>query len=189
MKDAGNFDVHIASLNWNKYIQQNIQHFLLFFYWYVFILHCFVHISFSDFFKNSIFINLWEIKTWKTPRKIIIILMLGWFLYLSIAFKVRCIDRLCGSLSSTVFRNFEIFSEVWEKLYRVIATFTASDVIYSSFTKIVFSLNLFLSLRRGLTVCQNILLSVISFSFRFAKCSFFPFVSSDKTKFPLLGIS
>ena len=80
-----------------------------------------------------------------------------------------------------VFRNFEIFNEVWEKLLRVLATFTASDVICSLFTKIVFSLNIFLSIRRGLTVCQNILLSVISFSFRFAKCSFFSFVNSDKT--------
>ena len=85
-----------------------------------------------------------------------------------------------------VFRNFEIFNEVWEKLLGVFATFTASDVICSLFTKIVFSLYIFLSVRRGLTVCQNILLSVISFSFRFAKCSFFPFVSSDKTEFPLL---
>ena len=85
-----------------------------------------------------------------------------------------------------VFRNFEIFNEIWEKLLGMFATFTASYVICVLFTKIVFSLNIFLSVRRGLTVCQNILLSVISFSFRFAKCSFFPFVSSDKTEFPLL---
>ena len=69
LKDAGNFQVHIASLNWNKFIQQNIQCFLSNFHWDVYILHCLVHISFSDFFKSSILINLLEIKTWKTPRK------------------------------------------------------------------------------------------------------------------------
>ena len=38
-----------------------------------------------------------------------------------------------------VFRDFEIFNEVWEKLLRVFA----SDLICSLFTKIVFSLNIF----------------------------------------------
>ena len=53
-------------------------------------------------FLSGIFINLWEIKPWKTPREIIIIvLMLGCFLYLSVALKVGCVDKLCGSLSST----------------------------------------------------------------------------------------
>ena len=56
----------------NKYIQQNIQHFLSNSDKDVCILHCFVHISFSDFFKSGIFISLLEIKTWKTPRKTLV---------------------------------------------------------------------------------------------------------------------
>ena len=49
--------------------------------------------------------------------------------------------------------------------------------------KIVASLDLTLSERKGLTICQNFLLSVISFSFNFAKYSFFPFSEGKHSSF------
>ena len=46
-----------------------------------------------------------------------------------------------------------------KKLLRVFATSTSSGVIFSLFTKIIFSLNLILSKGKGVTVQQNFLLS------------------------------
>ena len=47
------------------------------------------------------------------------------------------------SILNIVFRNFEIFNEVWEELLRVLATFTALDVICSLLTNIVFSIYIY----------------------------------------------
>ena len=63
------------------------------------------------------------------------------------------------------------------------ATSTSSDIISSFISSSYFSLDLFFWERKGLTVHQNFLLSVIFFSFRFAKYSFFTFLRSDAQKF------
>ena len=76
-----------------------------------------------------------------------------------------------------------------KKLLSVFATSTASYVIFSLFIEIMFSLDLFLSVRKVLAVRQNFLLSVIAFSFRFGKYSlFFPIFSEViKQNFFYLG--
>ena len=75
-----------------------------------------------------------------------------------------------------------------KKLFRVFATSTSSDVILPLFTKVLFSLDLILAERRGLTVYQNFLLSVISFHCMFAKYFFYLFSEVIKT-FYLLCIT
>ena len=61
---------------------------------------------------------------------------------------------------SIIFRSFQFFLMMFEKkLSRVFATSTSSGVIFSLFTKIIFSLNLILSKGKGVTVQQNFLLS------------------------------
>ena len=68
--------------------------------------------------------------------------MLGWFLYLSTAFKVGWLDKLCESLSSTKYSgSFKFLMMFEKKLFREFATFTSLDVILSLFTKIKFSMD------------------------------------------------
>ena len=81
------------------------------------------------------------------------------------------------------FLNFLLCSKRCFKVYRVFATSTLSDIVSSFFSKVVFFLDLFFSERNGFTVWQNFLLSVIFFSFSFAKYCFFSFLKRDTRKF------
>ena len=60
--------------------------------------------------------------------------MLGWFVYLRIAFKDECLDKICESYSG----NFKFLIMFEKKLFRIFATSTLSDVIISLFTKIIY---------------------------------------------------
>ena len=82
----------------------------------------------------------------------------------------RTVD--CGGL-----RIFE------KKSLKEFATSVSLDSTLSSMTKIIVSLDLTLSERKGFTVCQNFLLSVIYFSFNLAKYSFFPFSEGRHNNF------
>ena len=84
-------------------------------------------------------------------------------------------------LSTGEIWNFQIFYCVQKKSVQGIST--SSDIISSSFSKVIFSLDLFFSERNGFTVCQNFLLSVIFFSFNFAKYGSFSFLRRDAQKF------
>ena len=77
---------------------------------------------------------------------------------------------------SKFFWNFQNF-------FRVFATSTSSDIVSSFFNKVIFSLDLFSSERNNFTVCQNFLLSVIFFTFNFAKYCSFSFLRRDTQKF------
>ena len=110
--------------------------------------------------------------------------MLGWFLYFIIAFKVGCLDNIRGRLLFANFSGIFKFLTTFEKnLLRVFATSKSSDIISSFLIKVIFSLDLFLSERKGLTVCQNFLLSMMFFSLMFAKYYLLTFLRSDTQKF------
>ena len=108
------------------------------------------------------------------------ILMLGWFLYFIIACKSRWLDNLlCRSFSHSYFGIFRFFTIFEKKSLKIFAILFSLDFIFSLSTKIMASLDLTLSERKGLTVCQNFLLSVMSFSFNLAKYSFFSFIRRE----------
>ena len=73
-----------------------------------------------------------------------------------------------------------------KKPFKVFATSSSLEIVlpFSIHTKI--SLDLLFSVKNGLTVCYKFLLSVISFSLRFAKYCFFSFLKSDKHKLRFL---
>ena len=72
---------------------------------------------------------------------------------------------------------FKIFNNIRKKLLRQYATSASSE------TKFLFSIKVIFPQRKGLIVCQNLLLSVISFSSRLAKYFFFSFRNSDTHQF------
>ena len=72
-----------------------------------------------------------------------------------------------------------------KKVLSVFSTSTSSDIISSFLSKVIFPFELFFSERNGFTVYQSFLLSVIVFSFNFAKYCFFSFLRRDMQKFLL----
>ena len=96
--------------------------------------------------------------------------MLGWFLYFIMACRTRLPDNRLWRSSSNLYSGISRFLTIFEKKsLKVFATSVSLDSTLSLLTKIIVSLNLTLSQRKGLTVCQNFLLSVISFLFNLAK--------------------
>ena len=67
-------------------------------------------------------------------------------------------------------------------MFRLFATFTSLDIISSFFSNFIFSVGLFFLERNYFTVCQNFLLSVIWFSFKFVKYCFLTFMRIDTQK-------
>ena len=110
--------------------------------------------------------------------------MLGWFLYFIMACRTRLPDNRLWRSSSNLYSGISRFLTIFEKKsLKVFATSVSLDSTLSLLTKIIVSLNLTLSQRKGLTVCQNFLLSVISFLFNLAKHSFFPFSEERHSSF------
>ena len=90
----------------------------------------------------------------------------------------------CGGHHNTYIPKFrKIFTVFEKKSLKVFATSVSLDSILSLLTKIIVSLDLTFSERKGLTVCQNFLLSVISFSFNLAAYSFFLFSEGRNSSF------
>ena len=89
---------------------------------------------------------------------------------------------------SKIFWNFQFFCCVQIKVLKVFATSTSSDII-SSFihflARLFFPLIYFSQKKNCFAVCQNFLLSVIFFSFNFAKYCIFSFLRRDTQKFHL----
>ena len=95
-------------------------------------------------------------------------------------FKVRCLDNIRRrSLFANISGIFKFLTTFEKNLLRVFATSKSSDIISSFLIKVIFSLDLFFSERKGLTVCQNFLLSMMFFSLMFAKYSLLTFLRSD----------
>ena len=110
--------------------------------------------------------------------------MLGWVLYFIMACSTGLPDNLLWRSSSHLYSGISRFLTVFEeKSLKVFATSVSLDSTLSLLTKIIVSLDLTLSVRKGLTVCQNFLLSVISFSFNLAKYSFFSFSEGRQSSF------
>ena len=82
-----------------------------------------------------------------------------------------------------ILRHFKIFNNIRKKLFREFATSASSETKFSFSIKVIFSLDLVFSERKGLIVCQKFLLSVISFSFKLAKYFFFSFRNSETHQF------
>ena len=110
--------------------------------------------------------------------------MLGWSLYFKIAIKVGLFFKFRCSVSSTTYLAISIFLTIFEKNWLKRCATSYSLETNSSFsTKVIFSLDFNFSERKGLTVCQNFLLFMISFSLRLAKYSLFSFLKSDAHQF------
>ena len=108
--------------------------------------------------------------------------MLGWSLYFKIAIKVGLFFKIRCSIFAAyhIFGYIKIFNNIWKKRC---ATSYSLETKSSFFTKIIFSLGFNFSERKGLTVCQNFLLSMISILLRLAKYFFFSFLKSDAHQF------
>ena len=84
------------------YIQQNSQHFL-------FKILTRTSVSYTALFKFNFLTSLrtvflstcWKEKFENPREKLLLILILGWLLYLGIALKVGYLDQLCGAFWST----------------------------------------------------------------------------------------
>ena len=98
--------------------------------------------------------------------------MLGWSLYFKTAIKTGWFSKFRCSVSPTSYlgisRFLTIFEENWLKRC---ATSDSLETNSSFSTKVIFSLDFNFSGRKGLTVWQNFLLSMISFSLRLANYS------------------
>ena len=75
-----------------------------------------------------------------------------------------------------ILRYFKTFHNIRKKLLRQFATSASSETKFLLSIKVIFSFDLVFSERKGLIVCQNFLLSVISFSFKLAK-AFYPLLA------------
>ena len=123
-----------------------------------------------------------KFETWW--RKRLMEIMLGWFLYLKTAFRVGWLFIFKCKSSPTSYLGISRFLTILEKkLLRQFATSASSETKFSSSIKVIFSLDLVFSERKGLIVCQNFLLSVMSFSFRWANYFFFSFRNSETRQF------
>ena len=90
--------------------------------------------------------------------------MLGWFLYFTIDFKTESlINSETGShlVYSGIFRLLIIFEK---KVFKTRAVSLSFPIISSSSIKVIFSEEVTLSEKNGLTIFQNVLLSLLSFS-------------------------
>ena len=90
---------------------------------------------------------------------------------------------MSDAISHKFFWNFQIFNKIREIVVKGICYLLIISYNFLFFTKVIFSLDLFFSVGKGLIVCQNFLLSVIFFLLRFAKYSLFTFLRSDTQKF------
>lgn len=116
--------------------------------------------------------------------------MLGWYLYFIFACRTELFDNLlCRlyllcKLSSHWYSRTSRFWTILEKnSFKVFATSFSLDSIISLLSKMIDALDLTLPKRKGLTVCQNCLLSVTSFYFSFIKYSFFSFLRREAQRF------
>ena len=112
------------------------------------------------------------------------LLMLGWFLTLIWLVRLDCVDLLCRSSSYWYYGILRFLTIFEKKTLKVFATSFSLDSIFPLLTKVIVSLDLTLSERKGSTVCQNFLLLVMSFNF--AKYYFFSFLRRETQKFPCL---
>ena len=102
--------------------------------------------------------------------------MLQWFLCFIMACRTGLPDNRLRRSFSRLYSGISRFLTIFDKKsLKVFATSVSLDSTLSLLTKIIVSLDLTLSERKGLTVCQKFLLSVISFSFNLEKYSFFSF--------------
>ena len=95
-------------------------------------------------------------------------IILGWFLYLSIALKIVWgifSARGLESLNSGILRFLTVLEK---KEFRSSALTLSSLIILLSSTSVIFSFDFDLSESNGLTVLQNCLLSAMSLWFRLA---------------------
>ena len=99
-------------------------------------------------------------------------IILGWFLYSSIALKIGWgifSARGLESLNSGILR---FLTALEKKEFRRSALSLSSLIILLSSTSVIFSFDFDFSESNGLTVLQNSLLSAISLWFRLAQCFF-----------------
>ena len=95
---------------------------------------------------------------------------------------VYCVDHLHTDIPEFL-RFFTIFQK---KSLKFLPLHFHQILYYCYLTKVIVSLDLTLSERKGLPVFQNVLLSVVSFSFNFAKYYFFFFLRRETQKFLFL---
>ena len=92
--------------------------------------------------------------------------MLGWFLYFTIDFETGSLinsERGTYLVYSGIFRLLTIFEK---KVFKTRAVSLSFPIISSSVIKVIFSEEVTLSEKNGLTVFQSISLSVTFFSLR-----------------------
>ena len=105
---------------------------------------------FFNLFKKIFFSTYEKSKLQKGWKNIFSTFIFGWFLYLSIAFKVKCLDTLWGRLTATIlfFLDFQIFSSIREIVIEGICN------LHIITYKLFFSLDSFFSERKDLVVYQ-----------------------------------
>ena len=110
--------------------------------------------------------------------------MFGWFLYIIMACRTGLLDNRLWRSSSHRYSGILRFLTIFQKkLLKVFPTSVSLDSILPFMTKVIASLDLTLSERKGLMVSQNFLLLVNASSFNSAKHSFFPFSEVKHTSF------
>ena len=95
-------------------------------------------------------------------------MILWWFLYLSIALKIRWGIFSARGLESLNLGILRFFTELEKKEFRSSALSLSSLIVSLSATSAIFSFDFDLSQSNGLTVLQNYLLSAMSLWFRLA---------------------
>ena len=101
-------------------------------------------------------------------KHFLIEIMLGWFLYLAIAFYI-------GSLSLSVFiKNLglvfipKLGIMFIKNSLKILANSLLLLIIFPSSSSVIYSVDFILLGKRGFTVAENVLLSVMSFRFKFS---------------------
>ena len=142
-------------------------------------LSCFSWIKFSKFFFLTSVADTFEKLNKEALFKSFIAIVPGWFAYFNMVLKIG--REILSAKGTTPWKSgiFRSITALEKNLLKISAIFTSSLTISSSVlpsvsrfslcsTNVIFSDDFILSESKGFTVRQNYLLSVRSFSFKFA---------------------
>ena len=133
-----------------------------------------VHVSWQDFDASrlavslsiSLFSTLENLKKLFTLDIFSIVFILGWSLYFWIDFKTGSLITLERGSDTGYSGILRWLMMVEEKVFKTLAVLLSVLMNLSFSIKIIFSSDRVLSERKGLTVFQKVLLSMIFFSFK-----------------------
>ena len=106
---------------------------------------------------------IWKEKLWSIVTLFSMLNIDEWFLYYSIAISIGSDRCVVESNRSSLEDKFKLLTAFLKSSLNFLLIQDYQKKILSSLTSTIFSLALFLSLRKGFIFCQNVLLSVNCF--------------------------